>query len=84
MSGYTVTLHAYCGMAQPIGDSVMDHDEARQEAASLLRRRRREEFPVTVIKKGRRWEIAEPDDCAMVPDCCGVLILRDPGVRVPL
>jgi hypothetical protein len=84
MSGYTVTLHAYCGMAQPMGDSVMDYDEARQEAATLLRRRRREGFPITVITKGRKWEVEEPDDCAMVPDCCGVLILRDPGVRVPL
>jgi hypothetical protein len=84
MSGYTVTLHAYCGMAQPIGDDYMDHDEARQEAAKLLRRRRRQGFPITVIKKGRKWEVEEPEDCMMVPDSCGVLTLRDPGVRVPL
>jgi hypothetical protein len=53
-------------------------------ATRLLRRRRREAFPITVIKKGRQWEVEEPEDCMMVPDCCGVLILRDPGVHVPL
>jgi hypothetical protein len=84
MSGYTLTLHAYCGMAEPIGDNGMDQDDARQEAVKLLRRRRRQDFPIAVLKKGRRWEIQEPEDCMMVPDCCGVLILRDPGVRVPL
>jgi hypothetical protein len=39
---------------------------------------------ITVIKKGRQWEVAEPQYGCMVPDCCGVLILRDPGVGVPL
>jgi hypothetical protein len=84
MNGYTLTLHAYCGMAEPIGDNGMDLDDARQEAARLIRRRRRQDFPITVIEKGRKWEVEEPEDCFMVPDCCGVLILRDPGVGVPL
>jgi hypothetical protein len=29
-------------------------------------------------------EVIEPANCCMTPDGCGVLILRDPGVRVPL
>jgi hypothetical protein len=84
MNGYTLTLHACCGMAEPIGDPGMDLDDARQAAARLIRRRRRQDFPVTVIEKGRKWEVEEPEDCFMVPDGCGVLILRDPGVGVPL
>jgi hypothetical protein len=64
--------------------SATDQADARQAAARLLRRRRREDFPITVIKKGGQWEVAEPADCAMVPDWCGMLILRDPGAGVPL
>jgi hypothetical protein len=37
MHGYTLTLHACCGMAQPIGDDGMDRDDARQQAARLIR-----------------------------------------------
>jgi hypothetical protein len=84
MNGYTLTLHAYCGMAQPIRGAGMDEADARQAAARLIRRRRREDFPITVIRKGRQWEVEEPEDCMMVLDCCGVLILCDPGVGVPL
>jgi hypothetical protein len=84
VNGYTLTLHASCGMTQPIGDASMDEADARQAAARLLRRRRRDDFPLTVIKKGPQWEVAELEDCAMLPDGCGVLILRDPGVGVPL
>jgi hypothetical protein len=83
MDGYTLSLHAYCGVTDPIDDGL-DLAEARQRAARLIRRRRRQDFPVAVLEKGRRWEIQEPEDCFMVPDCCGVLILRDPGEPVPL
>jgi hypothetical protein len=50
----------------------MDEADARQAASRLLRRRRRDDFPLTVIKKGRQWDVAEPEHCAMVPNCCGV------------
>jgi hypothetical protein len=47
MNGYTLTLHVYCGMAQPIGDAGMALADARHAAARLLRRRRRANFPIT-------------------------------------
>jgi hypothetical protein len=85
MNGYTLTLRAYCGMTQPIGDDGMDLADARHKAARLLRRRRRRaDFPITVTKKGRQWEVAEPEDRRTVPDGCGALLLRDLGVGVPL
>jgi hypothetical protein len=82
MHGYTLTLHACCGMAQPIGDDGMDRDDARQQAARLIRRWC-QNFPITVIEKAE-WAVEEPEDGGMVPDGCGVLILRDPGVGMPL
>jgi hypothetical protein len=48
------------------------------------KRRRHEDFQITVIQKDRQWEVAEPEDGCMVPDGCGVLILRDPGAGLPL
>jgi hypothetical protein len=67
MNGYTLTLHAYCGMARPIGGAGMDEADARQAAARLLRRRRREDFPITVIKERRRREVAEPSfNCRLI------------------
>ena len=49
MRGYTLTLHAYRGMAQPVGDAGMDVAAARQAPARLLRRRRREDFPIITV-----------------------------------
>jgi hypothetical protein len=49
MNGYTLTLHAYCGMGEPIGwTHSINEDDARQAAARLLRHRRREDFAITV------------------------------------
>lgn len=77
-SSYTLVLHAYCGMSFPHGDPGMDRDDARQEAARLLRRRRRQGYPVTTHLRGQEWEIMEPEDCLMVPDECGTLLLSAP------
>jgi hypothetical protein len=70
-------------MAQPVSDDDMEEADARQAAARPLRPRRRADLPLTAIKKGRQWEVAEPADYCMVPHGCGVLILREPGVGVP-
>ena len=83
MGGYTLALHAYCGMTVPIDDD-MDRDEARRAAARLVNTRRRQGFPVAVLEPGRRWEIMEPDDAVMVSDDSGILVLRGPGEEVPL
>jgi hypothetical protein len=78
IGGYRVVLLAYCGMTFPHGDPGMDRDEARQEVARLIRRRRREGFPVTTHTRGSTWEVMEPEDTMMVPDECGTLLLIIP------
>jgi hypothetical protein len=73
---FSLTHAAYCGMSIPHGE-FETRDEARTAAARIIRRRRRQGFPVTTLDRGERWEIEEPDDCFMVPDQCGVLSLSE-------
>ena len=68
---YTLTLHGHCGMPIPIAQG--DKEDVRQIAAEELRRLRADGFPVTVLEKGKEWEVEEPEDCCMVPDECGIL-----------
>jgi hypothetical protein len=60
-------------MSATIGDA--DDADARTAAARLIRRRRRQGFPVVILERGREWEVMEPEGCAMVPDACGVLYI---------
>ncbi len=77
---YVVTTHAYCGMAVPHGTHG-DLADARRQVARLLRRRRRQGYPVTVLAKGAEWEIQESGRDLLVPDWCGVLTLRAQEAR---
>lgn len=74
---YTVTHHAYCGMAVPIvGErDESTREEARTTAARRIRSLRREGYPVVVLERGERWEVQEPEDSVLVPDDCGILSL---------
>ncbi len=65
---------AYCGMSIPQGE-FEDRADARSAAAQLIRLRRREGYPVSMLNRGWRWEIEEPENCMLVPDECGVLML---------
>jgi hypothetical protein len=62
-------------MRIPHVDTV-DRAEARQEAAALIRRRRRQGFPVAMLQRGRAWEVLEPEGALMVPDQCGTISLQ--------
>jgi len=77
---YTLTLHGYCGMPIPIEEG--DRETVRQKAAAWLRSLRRDGFPIALLEKGKEWEVQEPDDCVMVPDCCGILHIRQKPVRM--
>lgn len=81
---YSVTLNAHCGMAVPHLDDA-DRLDARKEAARVLRDARRTRHAVSVLKRGRKWEITEPPDAVMVPDTAGVLAIRftDPFAHLP-
>jgi hypothetical protein len=72
---YTVRFAAYCGMAG-IPQDYSDSADARKALANLLRLRRRQGYPISILEKGAEWEIEEPEDAAMVPDACGVLSLE--------
>lgn len=73
---YTVQLHAYGGLIW-YPDGYGDKGDARFEIARLLRLARRKGYPITTLKRGAEWEIAERDDGMMVPDDCGILTLRE-------
>lgn len=68
---YTLNHYAYCGMSMQLAEG--DEDSVRIAAAKYLRRKRNQDYPVHSLDKGTRWEICEPEDCMMVPDCCGIL-----------
>jgi hypothetical protein len=74
MPNYELIHLAYCGMPTPYGTG--ERADMRDLAARKLRLRRRQGFPVTTLEIGERWEIMEPEDCMMVPDQCGVMVLR--------
>lgn len=69
-----VAHHAYCGMTVPHGE-YDTLPSARVKIAAILRRRRRQGFPIAVLTRGREWEVQEPDGALMVPDQCGILTL---------
>lgn len=70
-----VILYAYCGMPIPYGQGL-DTQNARKLAARVIRKRRKQEFPVTTLESGKQWEIEEPRDCFLVPDEAGILVIK--------
>lgn len=73
-NAYQLRFTAYCGM-RTLDETYTDRHEARQEAAEFIRYRRRQGFEVMCLEPGSRWEVLEPEDCAMVPDECGTITL---------
>ena len=51
-------------------------DDIRESAAMHLRAARNSSHPVSTLERGQKWEITEPDDCAMIPDTAGILELE--------
>jgi hypothetical protein len=70
---YRINHHAYCGMGG-VPACFEERADARQYAAEQLRRYRKH-FAVTILERGKTWEVLEPENCAMVPDACGTLSL---------
>jgi hypothetical protein len=69
-----LVMYAYCGMSIPMDEG--DMKTVRAAAARRLRRARRRQ-PVTVLEKGREWELETPDDAFMVSDTDGILRIVD-------
>lgn len=72
---YTVTLHAFCGMEY--GETFDDLQDARDYAASELRRFRRMGMDVDTNECGAEWESHDPEDAAMISDNAGILTIVD-------
>ena len=70
---YDVKFLAYCGMSLPLAQKV-DRDQARDCVQQYLRKAKKRQ-PVTYLGDGQ-WECQEPEDCALVPDWAGYLIVR--------
>lgn len=71
---YKLDFAAYCGMTFPIS-YLDDRAESRAIAARKIRAGRRRGRVVTVLDRGKEWEMLEPVDSLMVPDDCGTLHL---------
>lgn len=71
---YHVKQFPFCGLSM-LPRVLDDRAEARDYAAELLRRRRRQGFPVSILNVGQSWEVGEPEGAAMVPDQCGTIEL---------
>lgn len=71
---YTLRAFPYCGLSMP-AETFSESLDARQAAADLIRRRRRQGFPVLTLARGASWEVCEPEGAAMVPDACGTIEL---------
>lgn len=67
----------YCSLDSEDIETGADLAEARQSAADVIRARRAAGYAVKILERGARWEVLEPDDCVMIPDDCGILILDD-------
>lgn len=69
---HTLRFSAYCGMSWNIKSGSLD--ECRIAAAKVLRKRKREGHPIVKLESNK-WECQEPEDCMMVPDTAGILVL---------
>jgi hypothetical protein len=73
----SLTLYPYCGMRIPLlSDGELA--ECRRYAAKQIRRHRNNlEYPVTVIERGRKWELAsDPEGRYMIGDHDGILAIK--------
>ena len=71
---HTLRFSAYCGMGWSIKSGTLD--ECRVAAAKILRKRKREGHNIVKLKENK-WECQEPENCMMVPDTAGVLVLEN-------
>ena len=72
---YVVKTYAYCGM-------VFEHGEFEDYDDALKRVESRIEWLKTLGSETEkigvdRWEVGEPENCNMVPDFCGTLVIKE-------
>lgn len=72
---YEVKTYAYCGMVIPHRefddiDAAIEYVDARIERLAKLGSETHHLGPF-------RWEVSEPENCSMVPDYCGTLVIKE-------
>lgn len=77
---YVVKHIAYCGMSHVI-DEFEDREDAVDRAKKRLAWCKEHGCSIDVITEDEEWEVCEPEGCLMVPDYCGLLVIR--CVEVP-
>ena len=76
MGDWRAQMNAHCGMGYYLERGT--RGECRSAIGAFLAKRRAEGFTVTLLERGERWELTEPEDSAMVPDTAGFLELIPP------
>ena len=76
MGDWKAQMNAHCGMGYYLERGT--REECRSVIVVFLKKQRAEGFRVTVLERGERWELTEPEDSAMVPDTAGILELIPP------
>ena len=71
---YFVETRSFCGMTLPHGERET-YQEAERVALNRIAYLEKLGAEVTKLGEGE-WEILEPDNCAMVPDWAGVMVIR--------
>lgn len=72
---YKVVTHAWCGMTIP-HDEFEDLDDAQDRLNQRCEWLRKQGCDLT-FHSPHEIEVHEPEDCMMVPDFCGMLILSE-------
>lgn len=78
---YNLTLCSYSGMTIPLIEAE-SLAKCRARAAKKIRyHRNRMEYPVSILERGKKWELETGDDAFMIGDGEGILKIDE--VREP-
>lgn len=73
---YQVKLYNVYDDIEVIDDNLT-MNEARLVCARVLKRVKNEGYPISILTRGMRWEIEEPENIGLVPEGCGVLAIKE-------
>lgn len=74
---YSVQTHGYCGMTLSHGE-FEELEEAQERIQKRLKYLEAQGCEITRLD-AYKWEVGEPEDCWMVPDFCGYLVITRRG-----
>lgn len=75
-TSYCVKFAAHMGISYTVARDC-DREEARVAVAGYLKTRRREGYPVTVLEKGKEYEVLERPNAFLIDNRSGVLWIAE-------